>query len=147
MTSEKVKILYQRSQMDRTGCRLKRSHTYSLCVLKAFSWLIRHLTKFRTQGVGRASNCALAASGLHRIQDVLPKSLLHPEDGPWSYPCPGRTQTVHLWEAGKYFLFLSQGLLVTMENEEGKGIIILYLTTLHLLVFSCLLFLLLEYIS
>ena len=49
--------------MDRTGCRLKRSHTYSLCVLKAFSWLIRHLTKFRTQGVGGPVTVLLLPQG------------------------------------------------------------------------------------
>lgn len=49
----------------------------------------------------RVSNCAVAPSGLHRIPSALPKSLLHPQDGPQSHPGSGQTPTVHLRDSGR----------------------------------------------
>lgn len=68
--------------MDRTDCRLKGNHMSSLCMLKASQGSDVILTKCKTQGLGRGSNRTFGASGLHRIQGAVPKSLLHPEDGP-----------------------------------------------------------------
>lgn len=81
MTKEKLKY-YEKKSDSRTDCRLKGNHMSSLCKLKTSQGSDVILSKCRTQGIRRGSNHTFGASGLHRIQGAVPKSLLHPEDEP-----------------------------------------------------------------